>query len=448
MSPDLTTFERSYTQRVNTIGFWFLAAHLPVLCLIAVFNNGNPLLAAGVILLLLAGPAAVLLRDRASEAGAITLAIAAMGVSALAIHLCNGMIEAHFELFVLIAMLSVYGRIAPLVTAGATIALHHVIFWLWLPTSIFNYKASFSIVLVHAFFVIMEVVPACWIARQFGHSIKAQGIVMESLGSAAEQISSAATQVSGSSQALASGASEQAAAIEETSASIHEINTMAQRNTENSSATAIMVSASSKDFAEATDSLADMISAMSAINTSSEEISRIVKVIDQIAFQTNILALNAAVEAARAGQAGQGFAVVADEVRSLAQRSAEAAKDTANLIEASISRSRNGMEKVERVATSVRSTAANSTRIHRLVEEIHSGSTEQSRGIEQVAQAIQQIETVTQRNAAASEETASAAEELTAQSESIREIVRKLIELSGGLEEQSAHGALRPDYRY
>jgi methyl-accepting chemotaxis protein len=271
---------------------------------------------------------------------------------------------------------------------------------------------------------------------------------MESLGSAAEQISSAATQVSGSSQALASGASEQAAAIEETSASIHEINTMAQRNTENSSATATMVSASSKDFAEATDSLADMISAMSAINTSSEEISRIVKVIDQIAFQTNILALNAAVEAARAGQAGQGFAVVADEVRSLAQRSAEAAKDTANLIEASISRSRNGMEKVERVATSVRSTAANSTRIHRLVEEIHSGSTEQSRGIEQVAQAIQQIETVTQRNAAASEETASAAEELTAQSESIREIVRKLIELSGGLEEQSAHGALRPDYRY
>jgi Methyl-accepting chemotaxis protein (MCP) signalling domain len=436
MSPDLTTFERSYTQRVNAIGFWFLVAHLPVLCLLAVYNNGNPLLAAGVMLLLLVGPAAVLLRDRASEAGAITLAIAAMGVSALSIHLCNGMIEAHFELFVLIAMLSVYGRIAPLVTAGTTIALHHVIFWLWLPTSIFNYKASFSIVLVHAFFVVMEVIPACLIARQFGRSIKAQGIVMESLGSAAEQITSAATQISGSSQSVASGASQQAAAIEETSSSILEINNIALRNTENSSATATLVSASTKDFAETTHSLAEMISAMGAINNSSEEISRIVKVIDQIAFQTNILALNAAVEAARAGQAGQGFAVVADEVRSLAQRSAEAAKDTANLIEASISRSRNGMEKVERVATSIRSNATNATRIHQLVEEIHSGSTEQSRGIAEVAHAIQQIETVTQRNAAASEETASSAEELTAQSESIREIVRKLIELGGGLEQQ------------
>ncbi len=158
----------------------------------------------------------------------------------------------------------------------------------------------------------------------------------------AEQIASAATQVSSSSQSLAQGSSEQAASIEETSASSEEINSMARKNMDNSRSTAALVGQSQEMFAKANRQLAEMVVSMDEINESSGKISRIIKVIDEIAFQTNILALNAAVEAARAGEAGMGFAVVADEVRNLAQRSAQAAKDTAILIEDSISKSNGG----------------------------------------------------------------------------------------------------------
>ena len=158
----------------------------------------------------------------------------------------------------------------------------------------------------------------------------------------AEQVASAASQVSSSSQSLAQGSSEQAASLEETSASSEEISSMARKNTENSKVAAALVTQSGQKFAQANHSLDQMVVAMSEINTQSDKISKIIKVIDEIAFQTNILALNAAVEAARAGEAGMGFAVVADEVRNLAQRCAQAARDTATLIEESIAKSNDG----------------------------------------------------------------------------------------------------------
>jgi hypothetical protein len=431
MTNEITSFEIAYTKKVNTFGFLLLLLHLPVLCGVAVATNSSPLLAAAVMLFLLSGPAVILLRDRSSALGAIAIAIAAMGVSALAIHLCHGMIEAHFELFVLIAMLSVYGRVAPLLVAGTTIALHHLIFWIWLPTSIFNYKASLGIVILHAFFVILEVIPACWIAQQFGRSIKAQGIVLEHLGAAAVQIAASAHEVSASSMSLAQGASEQAAAIEETSAITVEINAMASRNTDNSQSTASLVSESQIRSEANNHSLVEMVAAMSGINTASEQISHIIKEIDQIAFQTNILALNAAVEAARAGESGMGFAVVADEVRSLAQRSALAARNTATLIEDSVAKSRAGMIKVDQVTNEIRSITADSSKIKLLVDEIKLASQEQSRGIGQVSKSIHQMEKVTQSNAASAEETAAAAAQLTAQSHTIKDIVDRLTALGG-----------------
>jgi len=252
-----------------------------------------------------------------------------------------------------------------------------------------------------------------------------------SLSEGAEQIAAAATQVSSSSQSLALGASEQAASIQDTSASTEQINSMARRNTENSNSTAAMVSDSQTRFEETNRELDEMITAMDGINTSSEQISRIIKVIDQIAFQTNILALNAAVEAARAGDAGMGFAVVADEVRNLARRSAEAAKDTATLIEDSISKSREGMAKVGEVATAIRSITAESSKMKLLVDEINLGSQEQSKGIDQVSRSIMQMEKVTQSTAANAQQSAAAAEQLTAQSRSVKDIVSHLNALIG-----------------
>jgi methyl-accepting chemotaxis protein len=248
----------------------------------------------------------------------------------------------------------------------------------------------------------------------------------------AEQISSAASQVSSSSQSLAQGSSEQAASIEETSASSEEINSMARKNTDNSRSMASLMGRSQEMFTRTNRQLEEMVISMDEINESSGKISKIIKVIDEIAFQTNILALNAAVEAARAGEAGMGFAVVADEVRNLAQRSAQAAKDTALLIEESISKSNAGKEKVDQVATAIREITSDSVKIKTLVDEVSLGSEEQSRGLDQIARAITQMEQVTQTAAANAEESAAAAEELNAQSEALRDVVGRLNSMVGG----------------
>jgi methyl-accepting chemotaxis protein len=247
-----------------------------------------------------------------------------------------------------------------------------------------------------------------------------------SLSDGASQIAAAANQVSSSSQSLAQGATEQAAAIEETSASAEEINSMARRSTDSSRATAALVADSQQRVEMANQNLEDMVVAMNDLAESSGKISKIIRVIDEIAFQTNILALNAAVEAARAGEAGMGFAVVAEEVRNLAQRSAKAAKDTADLIEDSIAKTSSSKHKVDQVAVTMRAITEESGRIKILIDGVSQGSEEQSRGIEQIGRAITQIEKVTQNAAANSEESAAAAEELSAQSDTLRELIIQL----------------------
>ena len=252
------------------------------------------------------------------------------------------------------------------------------------------------------------------------------------LSEGAEQIASAAEQVAWSSQRLAQGSSEQAASLEETSASTEEIAAMTRKNAENSQCAAELMSAVDRHVKDGNQTLEQMIQSMDQINSSSSRISKIIKVIDEIAFQTNILALNAAVEAARAGEAGMGFAVVADEVRNLAQRSAQAAKDTAALIEESIATSKDGSGKLNQVADVIRQITESAAKVKSLVDEVSLGSQEQSRGIDQISKAIAQMSQVTQSAAASAEESASASEELSAQSSAMREVVAELRALVSG----------------
>jgi methyl-accepting chemotaxis protein len=264
------------------------------------------------------------------------------------------------------------------------------------------------------------------------HTTRGLRDVAAHLAEGAEQITSASSQVASSSQTLAQGASEQASSLEETSSSSEEITSMTRKNAENSQMAAGVMAEVDQRVTEGNRTLQEMVLSMQEITGSSDKISKIIKVIDEIAFQTNILALNAAVEAARAGEAGMGFAVVADEVRSLAQRSAQAAKDTASLIEESIAKSNEGSQRLEHVAQVIRAITESAAKVKTLVDEVNLGSQEQARGIEQISKSIAQMDQVTQANAASAEQSASASEEMSAQAEALQNIARELRTLVGG----------------
>jgi methyl-accepting chemotaxis protein len=256
------------------------------------------------------------------------------------------------------------------------------------------------------------------------------------LSEGAAQTAAAAAQVSASSQSLAEGASSQASSLEETSASLEELSSMTKHNAESTRAAKETASATHASANEGARQMQAMQASMNAINQSSEEITKILKTIDEIAFQTNILALNAAVEAARAGEAGAGFAVVADEVRALAQRSATAAKETAEKIENSVSRSREGVQLTTQVAGSFTTIQGQIGRLEALVADIANATHEQAQGITQINDAISLMDKVTQTNAAGAEESASASEELHAQAESLNVAVHHLTDLVHGQSRQ------------
>jgi methyl-accepting chemotaxis protein/methyl-accepting chemotaxis protein-1 (serine sensor receptor) len=245
------------------------------------------------------------------------------------------------------------------------------------------------------------------------------------------QLAAAAAQVSQASLSLSQVASEQAASLEQTSASTEEIHSMTRRNAENAKGAAQRTQEAYQTIQEANKSLEQMVASMQQITESSGKISKIIKVIDEIAFQTNILALNAAVEAARAGEAGMGFAVVADEVRNLAQRSAAAAKDTAGLIEESITRAEEGRNRMHEVARAITSITESSQRVKTLVDEVREGSQQQENGIDQIARTVSHLDQVTQKVAANAEEGAAAGSQLTAQSQAVDKVVRTLQQLVG-----------------
>jgi methyl-accepting chemotaxis protein len=271
--------------------------------------------------------------------------------------------------------------------------------------------------------------------------------IIQGLTEGAEEVASASGQVSSASQSLAEGSSEQAASIEETSSSLEEMSSMTKQNADNAQHANTLMSEAKQVVGTANESMGQLTQSMTEITKASEETSKIIKTIDEIAFQTNLLALNAAVEAARAGEAGAGFAVVADEVRNLAMRAADAAKNTANLIEGTVKKVKDGSQLVGRTNQAFQQVAGSSAKAADLVAEISAASSEQAQGIGQINTAVTELDKVTQQNAANAEESASAAEEMSAQAEAMKAMVNELQSLVGGsgkakrADEHSGHHA-------
>jgi methyl-accepting chemotaxis protein/methyl-accepting chemotaxis protein-1 (serine sensor receptor) len=273
------------------------------------------------------------------------------------------------------------------------------------------------------------------VVRQMNNALGGKG---SQVSEGAQQVARAAAQMGSISQSLAQGASEQAVSLEQTSASAEQVNHMVQRNAKSSREAAEHTNDANRLLTGANQKLGQMLDSMRDISSSSERISKIIRVIDEIAFQTNILSLNAAVEAARAGEAGMGFAVVADEVRNLAQRCSQAAKDTSGLIEESIQHSKTGKVRLDEVAAAMRQVTDSAVQVQRLSNEVNAGSEEQARGIEQISKAILQIQQVTQQTAASAEEGASAGSQMSAEAEHLQSAVNRMRAMLGMTDDDRA----------
>lgn len=275
---------------------------------------------------------------------------------------------------------------------------------------------------------------AWWVARSIGQPVSQTA---RGLSDGAEEMSTAAGEIARASQTLAQGASEQAVALEETASSMEEMASMTKQNAGNAGQADALMKETSGVVEEAGTSMGKLTASMEDISKASAETSQIIKTIDEIAFQTNLLALNAAVEAARAGEAGAGFAVVAEEVRSLAMRAGEAARNTANLIDGTVTKVQGGSRLVEETNSSFGQVAESVRKVAELINEIAAASDEQSRGIDQVSHAVQEMDKTVQANASSSEEAAAVAEEMSAQAEEMKRHVGILLHLVEGNKSQS-----------
>jgi hypothetical protein len=427
----MNAFHLEYACQVHRKFLFTLGLHIPAICLVAQFFGVAvlPVLVLGC--LIVTGPLLAYYFHRESRLTARLMGLAAVSMSALLIHAGRGMIEMHFHIFVMLALLIAYGDVWTLIGAAALIAMHHVTFFFFLPQSVFNYEAGFGIVLLHAAFVVFETIPGCVLAQKIGLLVDAQDVLNGELPSVSAAIRRRADELAVTSRSLATGAVRQENALGETTRALGEMAGMTQRNAENAG--------HAQSFSVQTKSAADqvhmqiqtMTGAMAAIREANANTRKIVLAIDDIAFQTNILALNAAIEAAHAGEAGAGFAAVAGEVRELAERCGQSARDSWEKIEDSLAKSQQAEEVAQSVQVGVKKILQLARQTNGSVEEISTACAEQNEGLAQLHRAVGQLNHITNANTRSAEETAHFSSALIAQAEGLSEVVEDLKTIFG-----------------
>jgi len=302
------------------------------------------------------------------------------------------------------------------------------------------FRITIVIIMVGLIFLVVTAVAVFFFARGIALPI---GHIAGDLDEASEQVAAASSQVAAASQSLAEGASELASALEETSSSLEEMSSMTRQNADNAAQAKSLTGEAAQNVVQVGELMNNMATAIQDVTKSSEETGKIIKTIDEIAFQTNLLALNAAVEAARAGEAGAGFAVVAGEVRNLAMRSAEAAKNTSELIENTIVTVKRSRELTEQTRVAFKENMAIAGKVGQLIDEVAAASHEQAQGIGQIGKAVAEMDKVVQQTAANAEESASSSEEMNAQSTQMKNHVFTLVQIIEGKSNGNIGQAIR-----
>jgi methyl-accepting chemotaxis protein len=429
--------EIDYTARINRYFVVLLIVHVPVLAVVAVLFEHSVLstfLTASVIVSL---PALLQRVWPGSVVTSVVMGAGLMQMSALLIHVSHGMIEMHFHVFVSLALLILTGSPVVLLVAAATIALHHLLFWIILPTSVFNYHANVGIVFIHALFVMLQVVPSCFIAltfRRFVTSVTATVAVLR------ETVASV-TEVAHDGLATSAHTRSQVETLADLATRLDGLVAAAAVTGREVTAAKACAGEARQAATDGSDQMRAVADTMRAMRRSNHEITPILRTIDSIAFQTNLLALNAAVEAARAGDAGAGFAVVADEVRNLSKRVADAAFQTSAKIGESLERTDAGGRTVEQAAEIFRIIDARVREADTLVASVVDASSSQARTITDVKEALVRLGAVVESGAHSAERTAAACTRLTHAAERMDRLFQSLGALVTGVRRRNRQGS-------